>query len=105
MEAIVKSLQEGHAQLSKASKETNRRQNKVFEEQNHCKRDGDFLDQDLNKLFNVYQNMMPQPQGHVLDNPYHHRDIKPHAFLENKARSPSQYQHGENMSSSEKEAL
>ncbi|MBW0513245.1 hypothetical protein O181_052960 [Austropuccinia psidii MF-1] len=77
MEQIMKALQEGHAQLSKASEETNKRLNEVFEEQHHCKRDRDLMDQDLNKLFNVYQNMKPQPQGHVLDNPYHQGDIKP----------------------------
>ncbi|MBW0465637.1 hypothetical protein O181_005352 [Austropuccinia psidii MF-1] len=49
--------------------------------------------------------MKPQPQCNVLDNAYHQEDIKPDAFFENKARSPSQYQHGEDMSHSEKEAL
>ncbi|MBW0533479.1 hypothetical protein O181_073194 [Austropuccinia psidii MF-1] len=49
--------------------------------------------------------MKPQPQGHVLDSPYHQEDIKPDALLENKARSPSQYQDGENMSYSQKEEL
>ncbi|MBW0469638.1 hypothetical protein O181_009353 [Austropuccinia psidii MF-1] len=49
--------------------------------------------------------MKPQPQGHVLDNPYHQEDIKPDVLLENKKRSPSQYQDGDNMSYSEKEAL
>ncbi|MBW0523195.1 hypothetical protein O181_062910 [Austropuccinia psidii MF-1] len=49
--------------------------------------------------------MKPQPQGHVMDDPYHQDDIKPDAMLMNKARSPSQYQNGENMSYSEKEAL
>ncbi|MBW0480590.1 hypothetical protein O181_020305 [Austropuccinia psidii MF-1] len=49
--------------------------------------------------------MKPQPQSHVLDNPYHQEDIKPDALLENKARSPSQYQDGDKMSYSEKEAL
>ncbi|MBW0565744.1 hypothetical protein O181_105459 [Austropuccinia psidii MF-1] len=49
--------------------------------------------------------MKPQPQGHVMDNPYHQEDIKPDAMLVNKARSPSQYQDGNNMSHSEKEAL
>ncbi|MBW0498617.1 hypothetical protein O181_038332 [Austropuccinia psidii MF-1] len=44
MDMIVKSLQEGHAQLSKASEETNRRLNLVFEEQHHRKRDRDCLD-------------------------------------------------------------
>ncbi|MBW0463310.1 hypothetical protein O181_003025 [Austropuccinia psidii MF-1] len=50
MDKIVKALQEGHAQLSKASEETNKRLNLVFEEQHHRKRDRDFLDQDINKL-------------------------------------------------------
>ncbi|MBW0475759.1 hypothetical protein O181_015474 [Austropuccinia psidii MF-1] len=49
--------------------------------------------------------MNTQPQGHVMDNPYHQEDIKPDSFLENKARSPSQYQDGEKMSYSEKEEL
>ncbi|MBW0503051.1 hypothetical protein O181_042766 [Austropuccinia psidii MF-1] len=49
--------------------------------------------------------MKPQPQGHVMDNPYHQDDIKPDAMMMNKARSPSQYQDGDNMSYSEKEAL
>ncbi|MBW0484043.1 hypothetical protein O181_023758 [Austropuccinia psidii MF-1] len=105
MDKIVKTLQEGHTQSRKASKETNKRLNQGFEEQNHCKRDMDCLDQDSNKLFNVYQNMKPQPQGYFLDNQYHPEDIKLDAFLKNKARSPSQYQDGENISYSEKEAL
>ncbi|MBW0518596.1 hypothetical protein O181_058311 [Austropuccinia psidii MF-1] len=49
--------------------------------------------------------MKPQPQGHVLDNPYNQEKIKPDSILENKARSPSQYQDGENMSYPEKEEL
>ncbi|MBW0535053.1 hypothetical protein O181_074768 [Austropuccinia psidii MF-1] len=49
--------------------------------------------------------MEPQPQGHVLDNPYHQEDIKKDALLDNKTRSPSQYQYGDKMSYSEKEAL
>ncbi|MBW0477035.1 hypothetical protein O181_016750 [Austropuccinia psidii MF-1] len=105
MDKIVKTLQEGHAQLRKASEETNRRLNLVFEEQYHSKRDRDCLDQDINKLFNVYHNMKPQPQGHVMDNPYYQDDIKPDAMLVTKARSPSQYQDGDNMSYTEKEAL
>ncbi|MBW0485197.1 hypothetical protein O181_024912 [Austropuccinia psidii MF-1] len=105
MEKIVKNLQEGNAQLRKASEETNKRLNLVFEEQNHSKRDRDCLDQDINKLFNVYHSMKPQPQGHVMDNPYHQNDIKPDAMLMNKEGSPSQYQNGDNMSYSEKEAL
>ncbi|MBW0500276.1 hypothetical protein O181_039991 [Austropuccinia psidii MF-1] len=105
MEKIVKTLQEGNAQLSKASEETNKRLNLVYEEQNHSKRDRDCLDQDINKLFNVYHNMKPQPQGHVMDNPYHQDDIKPDSMLMNKARSPSQYMDGDNMSYSEKKAF
>ncbi|MBW0557131.1 hypothetical protein O181_096846 [Austropuccinia psidii MF-1] len=73
MDKIVKPLLEGHAQLSKASEETNKRLNLVFEEQHHSKRDRDCLDQDIKKLFNVYHNMKPQPQGHVMDNPYQPR--------------------------------
>ncbi|MBW0574847.1 hypothetical protein O181_114562 [Austropuccinia psidii MF-1] len=105
MDKIVNNLQEGHAQLSKASEETNKRLNHVFEEQHHSKRDRDCLDQDIEKLFNVYHSMKTQPQGHVMDNPYHQNDIKPDAILMNKSRSPSQYQGGDNMSYSEKEAL
>ncbi|MBW0483254.1 hypothetical protein O181_022969 [Austropuccinia psidii MF-1] len=84
MDEIVKTLQEGHAHLRKASEETNKRLNQVFEEQHHSKRDKDCLDQEIHKLFNVYHNMKPQPQGHVMDNPYHQEDIKPDAFFENK---------------------
>ncbi|MBW0484187.1 hypothetical protein O181_023902 [Austropuccinia psidii MF-1] len=105
MDKIVKTLQEGHVQLSNASEETNKRLNQVLEEQHHRKRDWDCLDQDINKLFNVYHNRKPQPKGHVMDNPYHQEDIKPDSILVNKARSPSQYQDGDNISSSEKEAL
>ncbi|MBW0539322.1 hypothetical protein O181_079037 [Austropuccinia psidii MF-1] len=105
LEQIVKNLQEGYAQLSKASEETNKRLNIVFEEQHHSKRDRDCLDQDINKLFNVYHNLKPQPQGQVMENPYQPDDIRPDAMLMNKARSPSQYQDGDGMSYSEKEAL
>ncbi|MBW0495122.1 hypothetical protein O181_034837 [Austropuccinia psidii MF-1] len=104
-EATIKAIQESCAQLSKASEETNKRLNKVLEEQKHCKKDRDCLNQDIKKLFNVYQNMNPHPQGHALDDPYHQEDIKPDALLRNKARSPSQYQDGDNMPYSEKEAL
>ncbi|MBW0564358.1 hypothetical protein O181_104073 [Austropuccinia psidii MF-1] len=44
MDKIVKTLQEGNAQLRKSSGETNRRLNLVFEEQYHSKRDRDCLD-------------------------------------------------------------
>ncbi|MBW0467198.1 hypothetical protein O181_006913 [Austropuccinia psidii MF-1] len=94
MDKIVKNLQGRNAQLSKASEETNKRLNLVFEEQHNSKRDRDCLDQHINKLFNIYHNMKPQPQGHVIDNPYNQVDIKPDALLMNKARSPSQYQDG-----------
>ncbi|MBW0582032.1 hypothetical protein O181_121747 [Austropuccinia psidii MF-1] len=105
IDKIAKTLQEGHAQLSKAFEETNKRLNIVFEEQHHRRRDRDFLDHNINKLFNFYHNMKPQPQGYVMDNPYHPDDIKPYAMLGNKARSPPQYRDGDNMSFSEKEAL
>ncbi|MBW0485327.1 hypothetical protein O181_025042 [Austropuccinia psidii MF-1] len=49
--------------------------------------------------------MKPQPQGHVMDNPYHQEDSKTDVILVNKARTPSQYQDGDNMSYSEKEFL
>ncbi|MBW0468931.1 hypothetical protein O181_008646 [Austropuccinia psidii MF-1] len=93
MDKTFETLQEGHSELRKASEETNKRLNQVFEEQNHQKRDRDFLDQDINKLFNVYQNMKPQPQAHLLDGLYHQEVIKPDT------------QDGANMSHSEKEAL
>ncbi|MBW0585046.1 hypothetical protein O181_124761 [Austropuccinia psidii MF-1] len=104
-EATIKAIQESCAQLSKASEETNKRLNQVFEEKTHCKRDRNCLDQDINKLYNVYQNMNPQPQGHALDDPYHQEEIKPDSLLGNKARSPSQYQDGSYMSYSAKQAL
>ncbi|MBW0562737.1 hypothetical protein O181_102452 [Austropuccinia psidii MF-1] len=105
MEKIVKPLQEGQAQLRKASEETKKKLNLVFEEQRNSKRDRDFLDQNINKLCNVYHNLKPQPQGHFMDNPYHQDNIKPDAMLMNRERSPSQYQDGDNISYSKKEAL
>ncbi|MBW0486383.1 hypothetical protein O181_026098 [Austropuccinia psidii MF-1] len=57
-EATIKSIQESCAQFSKASEETNKRLNKVFEERNHCKRDRDYLDQDINKFL-----MSTKPEG------------------------------------------
>ncbi|MBW0555815.1 hypothetical protein O181_095530 [Austropuccinia psidii MF-1] len=85
-EATIKAIQESCSQLSKALEETKKRLNKVFEEQHHCKRDRDFLDQEINKFVNFYQKMKPQPQGHALDDPYHQEDIKSDALLGNKAR-------------------
>ncbi|MBW0472453.1 hypothetical protein O181_012168 [Austropuccinia psidii MF-1] len=105
MDKILKTLQEGHAQLSKDSEETNNRLNIVFEENHHSRRDRDCLAQDINKLFNVYHHIKPQPKGHVMDDPYHPDEIKPDATLVNNSRSPSQYHDGDNMSYSEKEAL
>ncbi|MBW0547480.1 hypothetical protein O181_087195, partial [Austropuccinia psidii MF-1] len=105
MDKTVKYLQEGHAQLSKASEETNKRLNLVFEEQHHRKRDRDCLDQKINKLFNVYHSMNTQPQRHAMDNPYRQDDIKPDAMLMNREISPLQSQDGNNMSYSEREAL
>ncbi|MBW0594219.1 hypothetical protein O181_133934, partial [Austropuccinia psidii MF-1] len=105
MDKIAKPLQEGHDQLSKASEETNKRLNLVFEEQHHSKRDRDCLDQDINKLLNVYHHLKPQPQGQVMENPDQPDDIKRNAILMNKARFPSQYQDGDGISYSEKEAL
>ncbi|MBW0566645.1 hypothetical protein O181_106360 [Austropuccinia psidii MF-1] len=49
--------------------------------------------------------MKPQPQFHVVDKPYYQDDIKPDAMLVSKAGSLSQYQDGDNMSYTEKEAL
>ncbi|MBW0475664.1 hypothetical protein O181_015379 [Austropuccinia psidii MF-1] len=90
MGKIVKTLQAGYAQLRKASEESNKRLNLAFEEKRHSRRDKYCLYQDINKLFNVYNNMQPQPQAHVLDNPYPQDEIKPDGMLMNKERSPSQ---------------
>ncbi|MBW0577432.1 hypothetical protein O181_117147, partial [Austropuccinia psidii MF-1] len=105
MDKIIQNIQEGHDQLRKSSEETNKRLNLVFEEQHHSRRDRDFLDQDINKLLNVYHKLKHQPQGQVMENPYQPDDIKPHAMLMNKSRSSSQYQDGDGMSYLEKEAL
>ncbi|MBW0476148.1 hypothetical protein O181_015863 [Austropuccinia psidii MF-1] len=101
----INSLQEDYTKLSKDSEERKRRLNKFLEEQNHCKRDREYLDQDIDKLLNVCQNIKPQTQGNVLENAYHQEEIKPDSLLENKPRSPSQYQDGYDMNYSEKEAL
>ncbi|MBW0513010.1 hypothetical protein O181_052725 [Austropuccinia psidii MF-1] len=103
-EEKIKDIQESCAKLSKSSEETNKRLNQVFEEKYHYKRNRDCLDQDMKKLFNLYQNMKPQPQGHSLDNTYKD-DIKPDVLLDNKPRSPSQYQDGDKINYSEKEEL
>ncbi|MBW0547085.1 hypothetical protein O181_086800 [Austropuccinia psidii MF-1] len=87
MDKIVKTHYKAHAKLRKASEETNESLNLVFEEQHHSKRDSDCLEQDINKLFNLYHNLEPQPQGHVMDNPYQKDDINPDAMLMNEAIS------------------
>ncbi|MBW0481334.1 hypothetical protein O181_021049 [Austropuccinia psidii MF-1] len=87
-EATIKAIQESFARLCKAPEETNKRLNQVFEEQYHCKRNRHCLDQDINKLFDVCQNIKPQPQGHALDNTYQ-EDIKPDFLLDNKPKFPS----------------
>ncbi|MBW0539682.1 hypothetical protein O181_079397 [Austropuccinia psidii MF-1] len=48
--------------------------------------------------------MKPQTQGHAWDNPYQ-EDIKPDVLLDIMPRSSSQYQDGDKMTYSEKEAL
>ncbi|MBW0483840.1 hypothetical protein O181_023555 [Austropuccinia psidii MF-1] len=103
-EATIKAMQESCAKLRKASEEANKRLNQVFEEKYHGNRDRDCLDQDINKFFNFFLIMKPKPQGHALDNPYQD-DIKPDVFLDNKPRSPSQYQDGDKMTYPEKEEL
>ncbi|MBW0511391.1 hypothetical protein O181_051106 [Austropuccinia psidii MF-1] len=102
-EAKRTSIQESCSKLCKASEETNKRLNQVFEEQYHCKRHRDFLYQYIKKI-NVFQNMKPQPQGHDLDNKYQ-KDIKPDFLLDNKLISPSQYQDGDKMTYSWNKAL
>ncbi|MBW0473856.1 hypothetical protein O181_013571 [Austropuccinia psidii MF-1] len=49
--------------------------------------------------------MKPQPQWHVMENPYIQEDIKADSMLVKKEQFPSQYQGGDNMSYCEKEAL
>ncbi|MBW0485018.1 hypothetical protein O181_024733 [Austropuccinia psidii MF-1] len=84
MDKHVKTLQEGHDHLRKASEETIKRLNLVFDKQHQRKRDRDCWDQDINKLFNAYHKLKPQPQGHVMDNPYHQEKIKPDSMLVNR---------------------
>ncbi|MBW0505582.1 hypothetical protein O181_045297 [Austropuccinia psidii MF-1] len=68
--------------------------------------DREYLQQDIDKLFSFCQKMKPQTQGHVLGNtPYHQEDNKTDGVLKNKPRSQSQYQDGDKMTYSEKEAL
>ncbi|MBW0500624.1 hypothetical protein O181_040339 [Austropuccinia psidii MF-1] len=50
--------------------------------------------------------MKPQSQSHVfVNNPHLKEEIKPDSLIESKHRSPSQYQDGDSMTYSEKEAL
>ncbi|MBW0561124.1 hypothetical protein O181_100839 [Austropuccinia psidii MF-1] len=84
----IHTLQEDYTKLCKASEDTKRRLNQVLEEKDHCKRDREYLDQDIDKLLNFCQKMKPQTQGHVSGNTiYHQEDIKPDALLEKKPRS------------------
>ncbi|MBW0533727.1 hypothetical protein O181_073442 [Austropuccinia psidii MF-1] len=76
-EAKIKAIQEGCAQLSKASEETNK----------------------------ILNQVKPQPQGHALDDPYNQEENKPDALLGNKGRCPYQYQDKNDIFYSEKEAL
>ncbi|MBW0545319.1 hypothetical protein O181_085034 [Austropuccinia psidii MF-1] len=86
----IHTLQEDYTESYKASEDTKRRLNQVLEGQNHCKRDREYLDQDMEKLFNYCQKIKPQTQGHVSGNTqYHQEDIKPDALLEKKPRSQS----------------
>ncbi|MBW0586833.1 hypothetical protein O181_126548 [Austropuccinia psidii MF-1] len=102
----IHTLQEDYIELYKASEYSKRRLNQVLEEHNHCKREREYLDQDIDKLFNFCQKMKPQTQGHVSGSgPYHQQDIKPDSLLVNKATSSSKYQDGDNMSYTEKEGL
>ncbi|MBW0548346.1 hypothetical protein O181_088061 [Austropuccinia psidii MF-1] len=102
----IHTLQEDYTELCKSSEYTKRRLNQVLEEKNHFKRDKEYLNQDIEKLFNYFQKKMkPHTQRHVSGNTSNHQeDIKPDALLENKARSPSQYQDGVKMTHKEKEA-
>ncbi|MBW0527750.1 hypothetical protein O181_067465 [Austropuccinia psidii MF-1] len=86
-EATIKAIHESCSKLREAFKEINKRLNQVFEQQKHCKRDRNCMYQDKNKLFNVFQNMNPQQQGHALDNPYQ-EDIKPDVLSDTSPRSP-----------------
>ncbi|MBW0467676.1 hypothetical protein O181_007391 [Austropuccinia psidii MF-1] len=103
-QAKIKAIQESCPKSRKASEETHKILNQVFEEHYHRKRNRDYLDQDINKLFNICQNMKTQSQGHSLDNPYQ-EEIKPYFLLDNEPRFKSQYQDGDNMTYSEKEEL
>ncbi|MBW0541703.1 hypothetical protein O181_081418 [Austropuccinia psidii MF-1] len=65
MDKIVQNLQEGPAQLSKASEETNKRLNLFFEEQHHSKRDWVCLDQDKKTVQYHYANNCPKAKKKV----------------------------------------
>ncbi|MBW0516439.1 hypothetical protein O181_056154 [Austropuccinia psidii MF-1] len=102
----IHTLQEDYNELYKASEDTKRRLNQVLEEQNHCKKDREYLDQYIDKFFNFCQKMKPQTQGHVSGNAqYHQEDIKPDALLGKNTRSQSQYQDGDKMTYPGKETL
>ncbi|MBW0515122.1 hypothetical protein O181_054837 [Austropuccinia psidii MF-1] len=85
-EETIKAIQEICVKLSKASEENSKRLNKVSEKHYHCNRDGECLDQEINKMFSFCQNMNPQPQVHSLDDPYQ-EDIKAYVFF-NMSQNP-----------------
>ncbi|MBW0461109.1 hypothetical protein O181_000824 [Austropuccinia psidii MF-1] len=102
----IHTLQEAYNKLSKATEENNKGLNKVLEGKYYCNRNKEYLNKDVKKLLNVFQNMNPQTQGHVSGNihtPYHQQDIKTDAPIYDKKRYPSQYQDRDNMTHSEKE--
>ncbi|MBW0526098.1 hypothetical protein O181_065813 [Austropuccinia psidii MF-1] len=75
---VVKTVEEGYDELRKTLEETNKRLNQLSEEKIHCKREREYLDMKINKLFNFCQNINPKPQGNILDNPYHQEDCNNH---------------------------
>ncbi|MBW0470818.1 hypothetical protein O181_010533 [Austropuccinia psidii MF-1] len=94
-------LQEDYTKLIRVSETTNRKLKQVLEEQNNSKRNMrcinqrmEDLDQEMNKLLNVFQKIYPQKQGNVtsrIHSQYQQEGINPNSQIENKKRSPSQY--------------
>ncbi|MBW0546321.1 hypothetical protein O181_086036 [Austropuccinia psidii MF-1] len=65
-----------------------------------------FVEQTQKEFERLHEKINPQTQGHVSGKaPYHKEDIKPDSLLEKKPRSQSQYQDGDKITYSEKEAL
>ncbi|MBW0556027.1 hypothetical protein O181_095742 [Austropuccinia psidii MF-1] len=78
LQKTIHTLREDYNKLSKATEETNKGLNQVLEEEYYCRRDREYLDQDMKTLLDVFQNINPQTQGHVFGNtPHLHVDIKP----------------------------